>query len=532
MARPRCIEMLFVASCNKSRKSREITMHRFPSLYQINTRVWLTGLSKQLQRPATLDDVPDRQLEWLQREGFEWVWFLGVWQTGPASRKVALEDPDLRREYKKAFPGFRNNDISGSPFAIQCYALHRDFGEAAALARLCERLHAHGLKLLLDFVPNHTGLDHAWVQQHPEFYLHGSEEQLQQHPRDFVRMETGEGLQILAHGRDPYVPAWTDTLQLNYASRALQQAMRTELLHIAGQCDGVRCDMAMLLLPEVFERTWGMEPAPFWDDTIPGVRGSYPQFVLMAEVYWGLEETLQQLGFDYTYDKRLYDRLLDLRARPVCEHFQAGPEFQRKSVRFLENHDERRAAAVFSPDVHEAAAVLTYLSPGLRLFHQGQFEGRRIHIPIQLTHGPAEPENSAVRSLYQHLLACLQRSCVRDGAWQLRESSPAWEGNWTDDNFICWQWNLEQELPLLICVNYSAMQSQCYVHLPDLPVASHTVVLQDLMHPTAYTRDTGDLRQHGLYLDLPAWGCHVFELHPSARGSLEAPRAERAPAPP
>lgn len=492
-------------------------MHRFPSLYQINTRVWLNGLSKQLQRPATLDDVPGRQLEWLQQEGFEWIWVLGVWQTGPASRTVACQDPDLRREYEKALPGFQDSDVSGSPFAIQRYTPHRDFGGPAALARLCQRLHAHGLKLLLDFVPNHTGLDHPWVQQHPEFYMHGSEEQLRQQPRNFMRVEPGKDSHILAHGRDPYLPAWTDTLQLNYALPALQEAMRTELLHIAGQCDGVRCDMAMLLLPEVFERTWGVKPAPFWGDTITRVRGAYPQFVLMAEVYWGLEWTLQHLGFDYTYDKSLYDRLLDLRARPVREHFHAGPEFQRKSVRFLENHDERRAAAVFSPEVHKAAAVLTYLSPGLRFFHQGQFEGRRTHIPIQLTHGPAEPVNSAVRSLYRRLLACLQRPCVRDGAWQMLECSSAWEGNWTDDNFICWQWNLEQEIPLLICVNYSSVQSQCYVHLSDVPTASPAIVLQDLMRPIAYTRDSSALRQRGLYLDLPAWACHVFELRPSAR---------------
>lgn len=81
--------------------------------------------------------------------------------------------------------------------------------------------------------------------------------------------------------------------------------MAGELLRIAAQCDGVRCDMAMLLLPEVFARTWHREMAPFWSAVIPRVRERVPGFTFMAEVYWDLEWTMQQQGFDYAYDKRL-----------------------------------------------------------------------------------------------------------------------------------------------------------------------------------------------------------------------------------
>lgn len=490
--------------------------HRSSSLYQINTRVSLTEWSRQLQRPATLDDVPDQQLEWLQRHGFTWVWFLGIWQTGPASRRVSLTDAELRHEFEQTLVDFRESDVSGSPFAVQSYTVHRDFGGDAALERLRQRLHAHDLKLLLDFVPNHTALDHAWVQQHPEFYVRGSEEQLRQQPHNYTRIETGAGPQILAHGRDPYLPGWTDTLQLNYAEPALQAAMNNELLHIAGQCDGVRCDMAMLLLPEVFAHTWGLKPASFWPDALARVRAMHPEFVLMAEVYWDLEGALQKLGFDYTYDKRLYDRLLELRARPVREHFHASLEFQRKSVRFLENHDERRAAAAFPLEVHGPAAVLTYLCPGLRLFHQGQFEGRRIRISPHLARGPAESDVPEVRLLYQRLLACLQMPCLQDGGWQLLECVSAWYGNWTDDHFICWQWSLGNQSSCLVCVNYSAVQSQCSVRVTALPGEDGAVVLEDLMHPVTYTRSSADLRVRGLYLDLPPWGYHVFEVRTPA----------------
>src|SRR5262249_52432143 len=156
------------------------------------------------------------------------------------------------------------------------------------------------------------------------------------------------------------------------------------LVRIAGQCDGVRCDMAMLVLPEVFERTWGIKAQPFWPAATRRVREQVPGFCFMAEVYWDMEWTLQQQGFDYTYDKRLYDRLRARHARPVREHLWADVDYQNRMARFLENHDEPRASATFPPGVHEAAAVITFLSPGLRFFHQGQFEGRMKRISPHL----------------------------------------------------------------------------------------------------------------------------------------------------
>ena len=130
---------------------------------------------------------------------------------------------------------------------------------------------------------------------------------------------------------------------------ATQEAMIAELVKIAGQCDGVRCDMAMLVLPEVFERTWGLRAQLFWPRRPRACASRRPGFCFMAEVYWDLEWTLQQQGFDYAYDKRLYDRLRDGHARPVREHFHAGLDYQNKLARFLENHDEPRAAATFPP---------------------------------------------------------------------------------------------------------------------------------------------------------------------------------------
>ena len=245
---------------------------------------------------------------------------------------------------------------------------------------------------------------------------------------------------MLAYGRDPYFSGWPDTLQLNYGNPATQEAMISELVKIAGQCDGVRCDMAMLVLPDVFERTWGVRAPLFWPDAIRRVRETVPGFCFMAEVYWDLEWTMQQQGFDYAYDKRLYDRLRDGHARPVRQHLHAGLDYQGELARFVENHDEPRAAAAFAPGMHEAAAVITYLSPGLRFFHQGQFEGRRKRISPHLVRAPLEPTDDALKQFYERLLAVLHHPSVRDGDWRLLECTPAWEGNWTSDCFVAWLW--------------------------------------------------------------------------------------------
>jgi hypothetical protein len=317
---------------------------------------------------------------------------------------------------------------------------------------------------------------------------------------------------VLAYGRDPYFAGWSDTLQLNYANPDLQQAMMPELGSIASMCDGVRCDMAMLILPDVFERTWGLRPIPFWPEAIRRVRARNPNFLLLAEVYWDLERTLQQQGFDYTYDKRLYDLLRDGQARPVRDHFRADMDFQRKSARFLENHDEPRAAATFPPGTHQAAAVLTYLCPGLRFFHQHQTDGFTKKIPVQLRRGPAEPVNRELHEFYEKLLSCLRRSDVREGDWKLLECLAAWDGNWTWDCFVCFAWRVINKTSLIVVVNYAPNQSQCYLQLPFDDLQGNAFRLRDLMSPAEYDRGGDEMRSRGLYLDLPAWGYHGFEL--------------------
>lgn len=485
---------------------------RYPSLYQINTRVWLTEWSRQLGRPATLDDVPDAALDRLAQAGFDWVWLLSVWQTGQAAQRLSRSRPEWRREFEETLPDLCDEDIAGSGFAITGYHVHTALGGDAALGRLRERMRARGLRLMLDFVPNHMAPDHPWAHEHPEFFVPGSEEDLARWPLNYCRLTHGGRTRVLAHGRDPYFPGWPDTLQLNYGNPALQQAMTAELLRIAGQCDGVRCDMAMLILPDVFESTWGIQVEPFWPRAIGSVRAAFPQFLFMAEVYWDREWTIQQQGFDYAYDKRLYDRLRDRNPCAVREHLGAGLDFQDKLARFIENHDEARAAAAFPPGVREAAAVTTFFAPGLRFFHQGQFEARMKRISPHLVRAPHEEPDPAVVQFHERLLAVLREPVVRDGVWRLAECVPAWEGNGTWDCFIAQTWELEPDDRLLAVVNYAPCQSQCYVRLPFGDLEGHAWELTDLLGSAVYERDGDTLREQGLYLDVPGWQAHVFRL--------------------
>jgi len=489
-----------------------MTRTKYPLLYQINTRVWLTEISRKLGRRATLDDIPDAELDAVARLGFDWVWFLSVWQTGKAALRISRTNPEWLREFRETLHDLREDDIGGSGFAITGYTVHHDLGGDAALARLRERLRARGLKLMLDFVPNHTAPDHPWVDEHPEYYIPGTEMTRIQQPKNYVWVKRPKGDLLLALGRDPYFAGWPDTLQLNYGNKGTQEAMIAELIKIAGQCDGVRCDMAMLVLPDVFEKTWSLKAELFWPKATTRVRECNPEFVFMAEVYWDREWTMQQQGFDYAYDKRLYDRLREGHARPVREHFHADMKYQDKLARFLENHDEPRAAATFSAPVHKAAAVVTFFSPGLRFFHQGEFEGKTKRISPHLVRGPDEGISSELKQFYEQLLGSLRSPVVRNGNWQLLECLPAWDGNRSSDAFIAFAWHNQSGDRVVVCVNYADHASQCYVRFPFPGLEGRHWKLKDQLSDATYGREGTELIAKGLYLDVAPWKYHVFTL--------------------
>jgi hypothetical protein len=242
------------------------------------------------------------------------------------------------------------------------------------------------------------------------------------------------------------------------------------------------------------------------------VKAKNPQFSFMAEVYWGLESRLIQQGFDYAYDKGLYDLLLARDAARVRAHLEIDPAYQGKLVHFLENHDEPRAAEMFPIPVHQAAATVTYFLPGLRFFHEGQLEGRRVQIPMQLGRRPAESVDPVLQEFYAKLLTCLKRPELREGRWQLLEVHPAQEGDILPDSLLAFFWEGTADRSLLVTVNYGPTRGQGYVALSGADLKGNRVIFKDLMSAAVYEEDGHDLLIRGFSLDLPGWGFHVFAL--------------------
>ncbi len=415
-------------------------------------------------------------------------------------------------------PDLTDTDISGSPFAVYAYDVDPAFGGNDALLRLRQRLAQYGLRLILDFVPNHVALDHPWVSTRPDFFIEGSDANYRSDPATWGRLPDGR---VFAYGRDPHFDGWTDTLQLNYFNPALRLAMYSQLHKIAEMCDGVRCDMAMLIEPEVFRRTWS-ERAPhcvqgyssFWPDTLRSIRSKHPAFICIAEVYWDYEHIFQRHGFDFTYDKTLYDRLLARDGRHARGHLQAPAEYQRKMLRFLENHDEPRIASKLSIKEHRAAALVTFFSPGLRLIHDGQLDGKKIRIPVQLRRAPLERPIPEIQDLYREVLPLMQSPTVKHGSWHLLTNLAAWPGNASHESYIAFL--IEHPLrTLLVVVNYATHRGQCFVRIPDRPWLEGEIEFRDLLSHERLVRSGADLRERGLFLDCDAFQCHIFSVeHP------------------
>jgi len=486
---------------------------RYPSLLEIDALAWVLRLSQEAGWSIKLDQIDDSTLDGFASQGFDWIWLMGVWRRSVASRAVSRSNQVWRVEFEGALPDLADADICGSSFAIAAYEVEEALGGNAALAEFRARLAQRGLRLMLDFVPNHTALDHAWVHTNPDFYVQGNEDALAAMPERYRRVETDRGARILAHGRDPNFPGWPDTLQLNYANPALQEAQMSALASVSELCDGLRCDMAMLLLPEVFQRSWGLSPAPFWAGAIAAVRQSHPDFTFLAEAYWDLEWDLQQQGFDYCYDKRLTDRLRNGDPGAIRAHLGASLDYQDRLARFLENHDEPRAAAAFAWPQHQAAAVLAYFAPGLRLFQDGQFDGARVRLPTHLCRRPIEPRYQHAANFYDRLLAALKGGdAFRNGTWSLIPPQPAWAGNPTSNEFIAYTWCAGENLSHVVVVNYSDHQAQCYLPIPFAAPSGNPLRLIDEMGSETYDRDGKTLVNPGLYVDLGPWGHNLFRL--------------------
>jgi len=486
------------------------TWPKNPVIYEINTWVWLHELKRKHHRSVTLGSVPAEEWDAVAATEAEAVWLMGVWERSPIGTRIARTLPALQTEYRKALADHSPEDVVGSPYCVHRYVVDEHLGGPQGLAQARAELASRGMRLILDFVPNHVAPDHPWVYEFPKYFILGSGEDLVGVPNDFF---VADG-KIIAYGRDPYFPPWTDTAQVNAFHPGVRRAVIDTISSVADQCDGIRCDMAMLVIRSIFERTWGDRAGPrpdseYWEEVIGEVRKGHPDFLFVAEAYWDLEWELQQQGFDYCYDKRLYDRLIYDSADNIRLHLTADLSYQNKLVRFIENHDEPRAAAVFSPEKSRAAAVAVATLPGAKLFHHGQFEGRRVKLPVQLRREPEEAVDEDLLAFYKGLLKVIRAPVFKEGDWSLCERS-GWPDNTSYVNLVAWCWRKGQER-FLVVINASHTRSQGRIQLPWTDLKGRTCLLVGVMNGERFERDGDDMLDQGLYVDLEAWGFHFLQ---------------------
>jgi len=490
------------------------TWPRHPVIYEINTWVWLGGLSRKHRKPVNLATVPPEEWDQIASLGVDAVWFMGVWERSPAGIGISMRNKGLLEDFKRALPDFSAGDNVGSPYCVRRYVVDEHLGGPKGLAAARKTLAKRGVRLILDFVPNHVAPDHPWVIDHPEYFVQGSDDDARNDPASFVE----EGGTVFARGRDPYFPAWRDVRQLNAFQPGLRQAVVETISEIAGQCDGIRCDMAMLMLNAIFERTWGARaggtPASdYWATVIPAIKGRHREFRFIAEAYWDLEWELQQQGFAYCYDKKLYDRMEHGDAENVRQHLLADLSYQQGMVRFIENHDEPRAAATFSPGKGRAAAVAILTLPGAKLLHEGQLEGMKVRVPVFLGRRPAEPVDHDLAGFYGRLLKEINRDVFRNGEWRLCGTS-GWPDNRSWRNILAWCWVKDEERYVIV-VNFSGGTAQALVKVPWDELRGKTWRLTDALSGDSYDRSGDEMRDSGLYVDLGPWRCHCFRVNPS-----------------
>lgn len=477
-----------------------------PVIYEVNTAVWLAELSRAAGAPVTLGSATAADWDAVTPAGADAVWLMGVWERSPAGLELARANAGLLESFREALPDLRDADIIGSPYCVHRYVTDERFGGPAGLAAARAALADRGLRLILDYVPNHVAPDHPWVTEHPEFFIQGDDDDLKAEPAGWLRA----GGHVLAHGRDPYFPPWPDVVQLNAFAAAARSATARTLSGIAAQCDGIRCDMAMLMFNDIFGRTWGNRAgqrpeAEFWPAVIAELRARHPGTVLIAEAYWDTEWTLQQQGFGFAYDKRLYDRILGQNPPGVRGHLLADLSYQSRMLRFLENHDEPRIAAKVPAVLERAAAVTIATLPGATLWHQGQFEGRRVRVPVFLDRRPDEPPDEELATWYRDLLEQVAGHEVRTGAWQLLEAA-GWPDNQSGVNLVAWCWTPAADpgdvRGHVIVVNLSEAPAQAQIPLPWPDLAGREWSLVDLLSGDRFVRDGGQLASPGLYVDL------------------------------
>ena len=487
-------------------------------MFEVNTRYWLYQLRNKYDSSLSLATIPQIEIDSIA-ENFDWVWLMGIWDHSKIDRNFLQSHPGLITETDHALKDWTNEDIIGSPYSIVSYSIHPILGSEADFVNLKQRFNDAGLKVMVDFVPNHYGFHTPHAIEHPEYFINLDNEPAKDQLHLFHKLETTSGTKWIALGKDPYFAPWDDTFQVNIRNPETRKFMISELRSIAKISDGVRCDMAMLVNNEIVEKTWGWlindawKPLKeeFWSQAISEIKALYPDFVFMAEVYWDLEWKLLQMGFDYAYDKRLYDRFVASNISELHAHLSADLTYQTRMCRFIENHDEPRALAVMEERQSLAAAAMIMTLPGITLLHHGQLSGNRIKIPVQLRRKTKEEKVERLYRKYMQLIRYSKNVIPQEAIWHQNDIGPASE--LPSDSLFSWTWQTQVKI-FVIVVNYAPHEADGMVQLNTKhPIFNHDYLdFVDNYNDEHYDWFSNDIKKHGLYVKLEDYGYHLFSI--------------------
>ncbi len=492
----------------------------YPHLIELSARPWLYELSKKYGKHIRLEDVPDLELHEFKAKGMTAIYLLGVWHLGAYGLNHDRTDPGLLKGYGDVLPGFTTADIIGSPFAVTKYTVNPEIGTSSDLHEFRRRLNDLGIKLILDFVPNHTAIDASTVTSKTDLYV--------QHPPNvhapFDRNIYTEG--GVFYGKDKWGYIWTDTAQLNYFNPETVAARLSDVMTVAGYADGIRCDMAMLAMNDVFGDIWGSTVAErgftrpakeFWEVAIGAAKRRYPNVIFMAEQYWGNGPRLNDLGFDYVYDKEgLYDTVSNLNSGNegqyipnikgyIKQHLADG--YLTRGAHFISNHDQDRAAfhwgEVWRADL---AGLVSFTVPGLRFHWMGQWEGHKHRLDVHLRRQTPEAASPVAKAFYDALLPAMQHPVFRRKDVQVTIEDVAGDDGW---KVLAMRLRTGSDA-VLVCINLSGENAGGDVVLPDVK-GNGNVQVTELMSGKKYTRDAGTMRGAGLFVEVDSNYAQMFQ---------------------
>ncbi|EAY12492.1 Alpha amylase, catalytic domain containing protein [Trichomonas vaginalis G3] len=477
------------------------------NLLEITTRPYLYGLSKKIGKQVkTFKDIPESEFKSWKDKGFQWIWFMGVWQVGEFGPHHDRTDPGLKEAFNHHLPGWTDEDVIGSPYSITEYKLNKELGTEADLKWLRQKLHSYGMKLMVDFVPNHSACDAPEIKTKPNFYIRCPQGE---NPDKSKYLENG-----IAFGCGMWCSPWTDVAQYNYADLKFRKHQITVLKYIASVADGCRCDMAHLIINDEFCNYWQKElvswgyakpSTEFWEEAISAVKKQYPDFKFMAESYGDVLGKLHHYGFDWAYDKdpldKLYAHDMDGYQHYIANH---SAEFFSKTAHFTENHDEPRTVEKFW-DWHPAAmcAAATLLTlPGVRFFFQDQWLGYKNRIAVHLRRAVDEEPKPHIVEFYNVLFEVLKKDALQNGKFQ-----QLWVNG--SSTIPCWKWSTDKQ-NIIIAANFGENKTGGYCVINDFP-GNGEVEIKELFSGEIYKRNAEEIRSSGLIIVLEQYQVQIFE---------------------